>query len=265
VDDKELDRRLQILYSEKDYAEIMDRWEQWKQQGSLGAIEEEKARFRARMNNLSDFMKTLKQRFGRWYNGCREQRGTIWEDRFSSTVVEGGPALRAVATYIDLNSVRAGIVEDPSQYHFSGYAEACAGIKVARQGIAHVLEEDGFPTGTWKKTVSQYREWMYIKGEKREKDQGIRAGFSKKTVEAVLAAKGVLSMPQALRCRLRYMTAAKALGSRIFVEQVFKDYREHFGEKRKTGARKLHRIAADGIYSLRNLQKDVVTPSPGLG
>jgi hypothetical protein len=37
-----------------------------------------------------------------------------------------------VAAYIDLNPVRAGIVKDPADYRWSGYAEAVAGLKPAR-------------------------------------------------------------------------------------------------------------------------------------
>ncbi|MCC5842131.1 MAG: hypothetical protein JJT96_18595, partial [Opitutales bacterium] len=40
------------------------------------------------------------------------------------------------AAYIDLNPVRAGLVEDAGEYGFSGFGEACAGGSAARRGIA---------------------------------------------------------------------------------------------------------------------------------
>ncbi len=62
------------------------------------------------MWDISAFMKTLKQRFSQWFNGRHKCRGTLWEDRFRSALVEGkGNALRAMAAYIDLNPVRAKI------------------------------------------------------------------------------------------------------------------------------------------------------------
>ncbi|MCC5842034.1 MAG: hypothetical protein JJT96_18100, partial [Opitutales bacterium] len=47
-------------------------------------------------------------------------------------------AQRMVAAYIDLNPVRAGLVEDAGDYGFSGFGEACAGGAAARRGIARI-------------------------------------------------------------------------------------------------------------------------------
>ncbi|MCC5842447.1 MAG: hypothetical protein JJT96_20185, partial [Opitutales bacterium] len=47
-------------------------------------------------------------------------------------------AQRMVAAYIDLNPVRAGLVEDAGDYGFSGFGEACAGGSAARRGIARI-------------------------------------------------------------------------------------------------------------------------------
>ena len=47
----------------------------------------------------------------------------------------GDHAARIVAAYIDLNPVRAGIVEDPKDYAWSGYGAAVRGDKLAVKGI----------------------------------------------------------------------------------------------------------------------------------
>ena len=78
--------------------------------------------FTDRMWDLGKFMKTLKQRFTTWYNKCNGRKGTLWEDRFKSVLVEDGDALRTMSSYIDLNPVRAGIVDDPKEYRWCGYA-----------------------------------------------------------------------------------------------------------------------------------------------
>ena len=42
------------------------------------------------MHDLSEFMKTLKQRFSIWYNRNHDKRlGTLWTERFKSVLVEG--------------------------------------------------------------------------------------------------------------------------------------------------------------------------------
>jgi hypothetical protein len=78
-------------------------------------------------------MKTFKQRATQSYNTRHGRKGTLWEERFKSILIQGhsGNALATVAAYIDLNPVRARIVSDPKDYRFSGYGEAMAGSKKA--------------------------------------------------------------------------------------------------------------------------------------
>jgi putative transposase len=97
------------------------------------------ARFTYRMHDLSEFMKGLLIRFTRWFNRIHSRKGTLWEERFKSVIVESGVAARMIAAYIDLNPVRAGMVKDPADYRWSSYGEAVGGGtqgdgKKAREG-----------------------------------------------------------------------------------------------------------------------------------
>ena len=93
----------------------------WETTGNQAAIEEWRQRQLKRMYSLSEFIGCVKQRFTRWHNAKTGRRGTIWEERFGSVVVEEEErALRTMAAYIDLNPVRAGMVEDPADYRWSG-------------------------------------------------------------------------------------------------------------------------------------------------
>ncbi|MCC5842210.1 MAG: hypothetical protein JJT96_18990, partial [Opitutales bacterium] len=96
-------------------------------------------RLKARMGEVSVFMREVKTRFTLWYNRKHGTVGTFWAERFRSVVVEADTAAqRMVAAYIDLNPVRAGLVEDAGDYGFSGFGEACAGGSAARRGIARI-------------------------------------------------------------------------------------------------------------------------------
>ncbi|MCC5839948.1 MAG: hypothetical protein JJT96_07480, partial [Opitutales bacterium] len=87
----------------------------------------------------SVFMREVKTRFTLWYNQEHGTVGTFWAERFRSVIVEADTtAQRMVAAYIDLNPVRAGLVEDAGAYGFSGFGEACAGSSAARRGIARI-------------------------------------------------------------------------------------------------------------------------------
>ena len=99
-----------------------------------------KARWTYRMYDISEFMKTLLQRLSQSYNTRHERKGTLWLGRFKSLLVQGSQfALSAVAAYIDLNAVRAGLVADPKDYRFCGYGEAMGGLKPARKGLWQVI------------------------------------------------------------------------------------------------------------------------------
>jgi len=90
----------------------------------------------ARMGDVSEFMKEFKQRFSKWYNIRHQRFGTLWAERFRSVLVEDrSRVLETVSAYIDLNAVRAGLVEDPKDYRHCGYAAAVAGDAKARSGL----------------------------------------------------------------------------------------------------------------------------------
>ena len=114
-------------------------------------MEELRQKLWSQMLDLSQFMKLLKQRFSQWFNRVHDREGTLWEGRFRSTLVEGNsPALATVAAYIDLNPVRAGLVDDPKDYRWCGYAEAVASdtsVRKSKQAITTASQ------GWWTKTM----------------------------------------------------------------------------------------------------------------
>jgi len=90
-------------------------------------------------------------------------------------------------------------------------------------------------------------------------DQPLRRGFTPEQVAEVLAAKGRLPLHEILRCRVRYFSDGLALGSPEFVEGIFGKYRERFGLKRNTGARPMKYGEWQGLCTLRNLRREVVS------
>jgi hypothetical protein len=54
--------------------------------------------------------------------------------------VQEGFAELLASSYIDLNPVRAGIVDDPKKYRWCSYASAVAGCQLSRVSIASVLK-----------------------------------------------------------------------------------------------------------------------------
>jgi len=69
-----------------------------------------------------------------------------------------------------------------------------------------------------------------------------------------------VAMRKMLHYRVRYFTDGAVIGSREFVDEVFRSARERFGPKRKTGARKLRGAggaAAGLIWGARDLRKEI--------
>jgi len=175
-----------------------------------------------RMGDVSEMMKTLKQRFTLWFNRSQDRFGPLWSERFKSVLVEGDKwALRTVAAYIDLNAVRAGLVSDPVDYRFCGYGEAMGGSRLARDGLS-VVDRD----------MAGYRQTLYGfgAGEKPGK-----VSFSREEAVRVLEQeKGKLPLAVVLRCRVRYFTDGKVLGSPEFVEEWVKSDQGESVRERKS-------------------------------
>jgi REP element-mobilizing transposase RayT len=211
VSDVELLRRYRVLHSKR-AARIRTI------EGILARDEVEAEKWRrrqlARMGDVSTFMQLLKQRFSIWFNRSHDRFGTLWAERFKNVLVESGRALETMAAYINLNCVRAGIVADPSQYRFSGYAEAVAGNERARAGICWLMG-----LHSWEQAQALYRQILFgVGASAREGAATIRS----RDLQRVQAEGGRMPMAVVLRCRLRYFTDGAVLGSRAFVESYLR-------------------------------------------
>ena len=69
--------------------------------------------------DLSRFMQHIGRRYVRYVNVTYKRTGTLWEGRFKSSVVDVEHYLLACYRYIELNPVRAGMTERPSEYPWS--------------------------------------------------------------------------------------------------------------------------------------------------
>ncbi|VGO22056.1 transposase [Pontiella sulfatireligans] len=261
MEDEQLFERIRTFYPKQRANAILQDFERAAKDaaetGSELWLNELRERYLSRMCDLSIFVKELKERFSKWYNRRNNRRGTLWEERFKSVLVENSEtAISTMATYIDLNPVRAVLVNDPRDYRYCGYAEAVGGGKNARKGIECVMMARGQET-SWRKVSAQYRMLLFCSGKATE----TRAGMTSEAIEKALAEGGELDRSDLLRCRVRYFSDGVALGSRLFIEAVFENNRQLFGERRKDGARKMRGGDWNGLYSLRTLSHAIATPT----
>ena len=222
--------RLGVLSEERYTHELLRKVEMWRGNGCRVLISELAGRVRNRLFDLSAFMKEVKQKFSAWFNLTRGRTGTLWEDRFRSVLVEGTGGysadglggLLAVAAYIDLNPVRAGIVDDPKDYRWCSYAAAVVGNVAARRGIGVCC--GAAKKAGWRSVGAGYRKLLFGAGAEEiggatgdGKRQRSRRGFTQSEIEAVWKAGGKLTLAQVLRCRVAYFTEGLALGGKGFL------------------------------------------------
>ena len=70
---------------------------------------------------ISQMMKNLGQRYVQYVNRTYERTGCLWEGRFRSSIVDSEGYLMRCYRYVELNPVRAGIVQHPAHYAWSSY------------------------------------------------------------------------------------------------------------------------------------------------
>lgn len=143
VGEEEVRERVGRLYGEAKKTWLKNKVARLREAGDPEAAEALLDSYRARMNDISEFMKTLKLRMTIGFNRGHKRGGTLWEGRFGSVLLEDTPnseLLRLVAAYIDLNPVRANIVRNPSEYGWNGASDAMLNDpmfgKPAKEGIA---------------------------------------------------------------------------------------------------------------------------------
>ena len=66
-------------------------------------------------------MKRLGQRYVQYINRTYQRSGTLWEGRFRSCIAQQEEYLLICQRYIEMNPVRAGVVEHPGEYRWSSY------------------------------------------------------------------------------------------------------------------------------------------------
>lgn len=70
---------------------------------------------------ISNMMQSLGRQYVQYFNHCYKRTGTLWEGRYKSCLVQDENYLIQLYRYIELNPVRANMVDDPANYLWSSY------------------------------------------------------------------------------------------------------------------------------------------------
>jgi putative transposase len=64
---------------------------------------------------------SLGRRYVQYVNRSYKRTGTLWDSRYKSSVIQADNYLLTCQRYIELNPVRAAMVEDPAHYRWTSY------------------------------------------------------------------------------------------------------------------------------------------------
>jgi REP element-mobilizing transposase RayT len=221
---------------------------------------------REKLSNLSEFVREIKVGFTRHYNRRHNRRGYFWGDRFKSVIVEKGETLINCLAYIDLNPLRAGIVERPEEYRWNsiGY-HIQTGNKDDFLSLDFGLKE--FGPGEIRSAVTSelhwasvldseerlksYRRYVYDAGALDRSGKPGAGVIDNSVLKKERKNDFELKRIQRFRYRTRYFTDSGIIGTKEFVSENYLRFKDLFMSKRDKIPKPV--AGLDGVYSLKRL------------
>jgi hypothetical protein len=163
-------------------------------------------------------------------------------------IIEDGETLVNCLAYIDLNPIRAGIVERPEAYRWGSL-----GYHIQSQNKDDFLSMDfglkEFGVRNEKERLAIYREFVYKKGE-IDSYKGIDTHRSVES-EGTKALK--IRSVDRFRYRTRYFTDSGIIGTKAYVSRLYSVFKANFFSKSEKKPKFIQGL--EGIYSLKRLSE----------
>jgi len=79
-------------------------------------------------DGIAKVMQMVGRYYVQYFNYCYRRTGTLWEGRYKSTLIDSDNYTLICHRYIELNPIRAGMIEDPANYPWSSYQFNALGV-----------------------------------------------------------------------------------------------------------------------------------------
>ncbi len=202
----ELEARARVMYPGQRFKLVTGVWS-----------EEDWDRYRRRLFDVSEYMRNIQAGFARWYNDRYDRRGRFWADRFKSVYLGDMRAVLDCMLYVELNPVRAHVVERPEEWRGSSIYLR----EVGKDGWLMPLREV-MGAKSKREALREYRERMYYRGSVPTREG--QAAISQKVLEKEVA-RGFKRRGM-YRKRLGYFVDGLAVGSEEFILEQLARMRE---------------------------------------
>ena len=170
-------------------------------------------RFEQRIFDVSEFMRNVQAAFATWYNRMKSRKGRFWADRFKSTLLTTPHAVLECVMYVELNAVRAKLVEQPEDY-----VGGSLYLREIEKDDWLLPLEDFYTEGTYE----GFKELIYHRGavKTKQNQQPISQALLDRERSRGFARSGVY------RKKLRYFTDGLILGSELVLREQLVSLRE---------------------------------------
>ncbi len=206
VDREELRARTRIMYPGTAAQAQIELWSehQWEH-------------YRKRLFDVAEFMRNVQMAYARWYNRFYERHGRFWADRYKSVILGDEAAVLDCILYVELNPVRAGLVERPEEWRGSSIYLR----EIARDDWLMPLTRV-FNEPNRKKALAEFRERLYYRGAVPTREG--QAAISQEVLDREIV-RG-FSSSGLYRRRLRYFVDGLAVGTEEFIRDQIERMRE---------------------------------------
>ncbi len=226
---------------------------------------EEFESFNKKIHDISFVVGNFEQRFVQWYNKKMRRNGSLF-NRFDSVIIEDGRALAFIMAYITMNPVRAGLVTDPAEYHWSGYTYRLANGKLDPHDeslVVSLYNSLNLPQQILKLPVKRQLSllWKYFRlrllrcSPKESRYKKYPHDIAHTLGEKIDKEGGVIDIDNArhFMLKVRFATKGIAIGSELFVENVLSSCGRVLGYKREHHANDSH--IWDQVHTLKKHRK----------
>ncbi len=175
---------------------------------------------------IPNSIKLIAGRTGQEYNQRKNRKGAFWEDRYHATAVESGEHLFQCLVYIDLNMVRAGVVEHPSEWPFCGYNEIqkprSKNILIDYERLRKLLGFDSYD-----RVITYHKRWVedYLGNGKNIRDE-------KWTRSIAVGSRGFVDRVKSILGALALGRKSIEAGESYQLREPSAPYGAHFGVKK---------------------------------
>ena len=210
--------------------------------------------YKEKLSSLANFMKEIKQAFSVYYNRKNRRKGTLWGERFKSVIVENGETLVNCLAYVELNPIRAGLVQKPEDYRWSslGYHAQTGnvdGFISLDFGVAEFGEKDA------EERLRLYRRFVYEAGAVEHPNKPNARKIRKNLLRKARKKNFKPTRMERFLVRTRYFTDSGVIGSKAFVSDAFCQFQDVFQNPGRRKPKPVHGLS--GVYSLKKLIEDV--------